>query len=593
MGQTVRTRTLDPRLGNIAPILSIGHMTEQQSGRYERIDPAVLKRHVASFGWKPTFWKLARLAAVMANGQRNDARELTSDLLVRFESSPNPAERQIAAYVAAHGNRSPVAHEAGIYFLQALALLYGNESDDAPPDGTLAFWFLLANDYALEWRDADKTPLTLKERILADTTRCIGFNQRRDPVRHFVRMYLTLTTPPPRTPEWKVAAAWSEFLQSALGASLHDYVEGLAAPLVIHSKLWGGNRGRSEVPVLNPSSWLGDTIGSSKSGEAFLDQLTLDRDRVVELLREGLPENGLPVGPSVFYRYPFVRFSPDAIVAASPWVVDEQLRAALWGKCISYAKQVDSRSGAQRWNSAFGDLFEMYGRRCVEQARRCEQFRETVHVSAEIGTDDEIEDIVIMDHDRVALVSFKASTIPEATMKQASCRNDVVKWFERWLFFREGSSGTGGGHRDGALRLLNKKIDRLRAGDYEPTIPRGWQVFPVVVTYDELGADNIGMYRWVDERCRTEALLQQKRVRRPTFAHINEFEELLAMAGNGRRVLDVLQRKTKSNQAAEAPLAVLIRQVCRDERHLRLRGLSEEFESLSDRIAMRLFGRTR
>src|SRR5689334_7198580 len=190
------------RIANVERVLSIGHMLQLAGSKHLAVPPARLKEEVSRWGWKPSLWKLARLAATTANGSREQLSALTTDLIARFTESANEAERQIAHYVAAH-KHVPMIHEGAIYFLEAMALLYGNESLDEPPDGTLAWWFLLANDYALEWREPDRAPLSLKERNLANLARAGLLNLRRDPTRHVVRMYLMLAQSPLRTPEWR------------------------------------------------------------------------------------------------------------------------------------------------------------------------------------------------------------------------------------------------------------------------------------------------------------------------------------------------------------------------------------------------------
>jgi hypothetical protein len=565
-------------------------MLQQAHGVYAPLDAETFKREFATWGWRPTFWKLARLAAVMANGKTADLRALTSDLLTMFRGSSRPAEREIATYVAASGQDAPIVNECAVYFLQAMTLLYGNESDAQPHDGTIAYWFLLANDHAFDWKKPDTRVLTLKESVLADMARAATFNQRRDPVTHFVRMYLTLSAAPPRKTTWSSADEWRGFLKDALGMTLEEYVEGLSGPLAIHSMVFGSDI--EGTPTLNPKSWLNDTLGGSQLSTSFLEGLSLTRERATEMLRkESLSDQGLPVGPSLFYRFPFVRVSDDAVVAASPWVVAEQLRGGIWGKCITHAKAKYGDGGGLRWTRGFGDLFEAYCRRCISIAQVDTRFRDRVLLSETIGDETEIEDALFLDHDRVAFVSIKSSTMPEDRMKKASSASDVVTWFEDWLFARE-EVREGRKYREGALRQLDKKITRLRRGEFEPQIPRGWQVFPVIVTYDELGADTIGMYRWVDERCRNEGILQQKRVRRLTFAHVNEFEQLLAIASRGVPVLDVLRKKTESDFAAEKSLSGVVREFRRGADDLRLAGLADQYTTLTNGVAMRLFGRT-
>ncbi len=64
-------------------------------------------------------------------------------------NSERPFERVVAEYVRAKPD-SPIVHEAGIYFLQALAILYGAENERVPMDGMVAFLLLASKAQILQ-----------------------------------------------------------------------------------------------------------------------------------------------------------------------------------------------------------------------------------------------------------------------------------------------------------------------------------------------------------------------------------------------------------------------------------------------------------
>ena len=82
------------------------------------------------------------------------------------------------------------------------------------------------------------------------------------------------------------------------------------------------------------------------------------------------------------------------------------------------------------------------------------------------GAVDEIEDVVMCDGEYVAMFSAKASPVPEASLKTAERVEDVVAWLRRFFFERQ-DEARARNYRGGAALLLDRKIQRLRAGDYE------------------------------------------------------------------------------------------------------------------------------
>jgi hypothetical protein len=180
-------------------------------------------------------------------------------------------------------------------------------------------------------------------------------------------------------------------------------------------------------------------------------------------------------------------------------------------------------------------------------------------MSMEIGDETELADIWLQDARRLALFSVKSGTIPEHTMASARSREKVVEWYEKALFGQPHVRSDGQHQREGALRRLDTTAREVLAGKHKPAVHPGMTIFPVVVTYDELGGDNVGMYRWVAARCNMERLFRPSRVRPVTFISVRRFEQLMALGGKGRNILDILDRKTRG-QWVEARLEVMLDQ---------------------------------
>src|SRR5262249_26029836 len=156
---------------------------------------------------------------------------------------------------------------------------------------------------------------------------------------------------------------WREFQQAALGMSFNEYVEGLAGPLAMLSTSWGLEA--EAGPFLDPDQWL----PASTAARDFVLGLTIDRAEARANIVT--PEDGLPVGPTIFHHRPFVRLRPNLLVAASPWVVRGTAHAGLWGRHLTEAKRRWGKDvGAKRWLSAFGYLFEGWCRRIADSCAR-------------------------------------------------------------------------------------------------------------------------------------------------------------------------------------------------------------------------------
>lgn len=346
-----------------SPVPAVESFLTLEEAIGSRMPPEEFQKIISRYDWQGLFVELSMLASVMANSPNEinsvRVRKYTADAITSLTRTPT--ERRIAEYVRAFPSR-PVAHEVSIYYLQALAVMFGSDNGVIPDHSVVAYLLLAANDYVFEWPKKDPKTLNKKETILANFAKAALFNSRGDPLPFFVRSFLIFERKPPRSSDFRSIEEWQLFQLEALGMSLSNYFETLIAPLVMMSILWGkeNNEGRMVPPIIdNPKLWMIDTILPNDAAERFLRSMSLDRDELQSHLHEYIDDSGLPSGLAVFNRFPFLRLPDGKLVAASPWVVQAQLRTGLWAQHLKQAKQQFGKSGAQRWMSAFGDLFEL------------------------------------------------------------------------------------------------------------------------------------------------------------------------------------------------------------------------------------------
>ncbi|GMV17327.1 MAG: hypothetical protein AMXMBFR56_55510 [Polyangiaceae bacterium] len=558
---------MDVRLSDIGTFLCLSEIPGVSES------PAALIRRVSSFGWNQVVLKAARVAAVIANAPSGalaeDVVQLTKVPLERHWASPIRDQRVVAEYV--RSRPGPIAHEAVLYFVTALALLYGADDGPMPDDEAFAYLLLSANDHCMDWRTKDgERDLTRREQLVAVAGRAGLHNDRQDGVNKFVRGCLFMRDPPPRTPEWTDLAAWNSFQEAALGSTLNEYLETLAGPLVIMSRLWGDLRDTAHpYPVIEPSRWL-QRFPASKT---FVDELSVTREAARSALKSQVRTDGLPVGPTLFHRRPFIRLADDMLVAVSPWVVREVLNNGLWARHLAAAKQAfGDDAGAKKWSGAFGDMFEAWCRRVGTWAAATPGFRATpLDAPANLG------DLVFMRGKDVALFEVKSRLVREDVLRGGQSTRRALEYFEEFFF-----AARTGAHRGGVIRQVDAGIRELRRGAFEPLVPRYARVMPCVVTFDDIGGDNPAMYRWLKARCREEGLLQGGRVRGVTLMDADLFELLLGVAPPRGRI-STPRAKTKP-PGDEARLAVLLKHLAATGAPVRVPEVTRQFESIFGRI---------
>jgi len=330
-----RSSTGDTRLRFIEPVLEYAEMLLLLDPLSVRSFPADrLIKMLGSCSWEETFLKLARIAALLANASDGVhdtlVRSWTTDLLASTLHSEVAEERVVAFYVGLNAPRV-VAHEEVIYFLQALAILYGRDIGPAPTDAQLAFWMLAGNDHCFGWRSED-SPLSDTELLAAVSARSLLFNHHQDALPPFVRSVAILEQVPSRTAEWKDPKAWRAFQCRAFGAPLGEYVDFLAGALYLISVGWGrGPTDGLQNPTLVPDEWISGTGVPRDLALRFFERVGASRTELQALLQPLVGKDGLPRGSSAFFIKPFARFASGQLVAASPWVVREQVRGGMWG----------------------------------------------------------------------------------------------------------------------------------------------------------------------------------------------------------------------------------------------------------------------
>lgn len=569
-------RTLDRRLDNIRPVLTYFEV----SGAY--MPPAELLRRVRSWDWRAGLIKLATLSAVVANapGGANGAtaRSWTNDLLASGLRSRDAWERQVADGVKSRPE--PVAHQAGIHFLQSVVLLQAAESGRAPSDGEIALLLLVANDYFSEWHETDGDASSLEAGV-ANVARSMLHDRAPDPVAQCLRLPQLLTLDlPSKFDAFSTDGAWDKVLNAAFGSGLAEFLELLAVPTVMLARDWGrGEPPRS--PLFLPEEWAKE---STKTPELlqFVRSISASREHLKSRLR--VRDDGLPLGPSAFWRTPFVDLGSERFVCLSPGLLGEQVRNAVWGRIREAADKLDSSAGKSRWLSTFGYRFEYWARTTAQLAGgEGRRLGRQLRISEEPGTDDEVEDVTLVERCKAALFSAKGRLMREDLLKGATSIRKTVDWLDKFLF------GTkAGSYRDGALRLLDAKVQRIRNGDYiDRGIPANADIFPVLLTFDEIGIDTPPGYKWIAARLRDEGLLVGARPL--TALSAESYEQFLGLCLH-RNAFEVLTYKT-NEMWRDCSFGNLFQQLAgrHSAQDLRLPGATKQFDELVQRSVERLF----
>lgn len=530
--------------------------------------------------------KLAELAAIMIYDQENMSSRVRARTTYPFfrKGTYHLFGQTIQTTRIRRVGDRPIAHEGVINLLQALAVLYGSDDESrVPTDEGLALMMVIASDFVPEWAsDDDGCDLSAVERNLVEGARVLQHNQHNYRIHGLVRGYKVVSPAPPRTPEWREAENWEKFQRTAFGMAFDEYFYGFAGPLYVTSVLWGKKRsaGKVEQPVLTPANWLAHSKFGASAGEVFLRSLAWTRETAREELLPTVGADGLVRSPCLSLRRPFIWIDDRRIVAFSPWPVQEQIRGAIWGRHLAAAKESDQKHGHDRWFGAFGDLFEMRCREVAALAILDGGKTDVTLIDSTLGGNDEVEDIVLLEDGTCVLFSVKASTVPEQLFKGASSRREALDWYERTFFSKK-----QGSRRGGAFRLLDAKVRKIRAG-MVPQIRAHAPIFPVVVTYDRLATDHAVFYKWADERCEAERLLEGSHPVKVIGVEL--FEELMAAVGNGHSIATIMRGATAGDWRYAGLGYYLAEQVVSSNEELKLRGVHAQFAEIIAQIGANL-----
>jgi len=448
---------------------------------------------VRQFDRREALFTLGRIAADLANTRGgvlgSEARAWTHNLLVQRIGSANATEDAVSRAVARLSPGTAVAHGHVVFALQHLILTRASSSGGRrPDDGQLAFLMLALNDHLPSWPN-ESAELSATEGVVASMFFASVFNESSyDPLRFLVRITRILGGDVAGSPIG--AEDWVKLQVQAFGCSFRDYAEQFLVPVFMLSRTWRNN----EPPVLAPTAWTkGD---AALLYERWFREASLDVDDVNAWPTSSAGPLGLP---PTFFRTPFVRLD-DSMLCLSPWHLKDHVGLGSWAKLNSAAKQMFGTDSNQRFASTFGYLFEHWCAGIAQRAKVRGAFKGKLVLPTATGADDEIEDVVVIDRDRVVLFSAKSSLVPENSLKCATSQAAVIKWLKRF-YFDEGAKGENGGYRGGALRLLDRKVQKIRNGDYTKRgIKKNALVLPVVVCFDKVGETPV-LYKWIDEEC--------------------------------------------------------------------------------------------
>ncbi len=548
------------------------------------LEPKDLIDDIAKFGWRPAFVALANYAVLLATSSLTSTRyvRFTGDLLRRHWETALPQPEDVVRRVISsyfwRNTEHHVAHDEVIYFLQALVLLHGGDGEVEPNDRHVLQWMLAANDHLGVWDDDDEVGGDALDRLVADLARVTRFNNNVDIAGELARAIAVFG----ERPEQMTEARWREVSEKAFG-DFHEHLEGVLVPLLLQTRHWTVGGEKTELPIIDVDDWYSKTTLSSER-QALLKgrvrAMVWTREEAIEKLAPTVRANGLPRPPVIFFHRPFVALDETKIVASSPRMIHTHMQFGTWGRLRSAFTRGDE------WTVAFGVVVESWCRRVARLAAQSATFAGQLVLSDNVGDADEIEDVVLVDGDNVALFSVKARLMAENLVKTgAKGRAAVTNWYEEVLFHQR-----TGGHKPGALRRLSEKIRDIRSGKHEPAISRHARVFPVVVTFESLG-DNVALGAWINQRREALGLLADEQTAPPTLATVAQFEALMGLAANGKDVFSVIgQSDVAAGRYTQLQTHIYAAAPAATSR--RVPGLWELFHGAVQGTTLRLFGRS-
>lgn len=578
---TILARTLEADTKPI-PLRTVGAWTGLSCLVGAKVDAARIVAQFEHYDRDETLFKLARIAAVIANSPQGisgaDARSWTHDLLASRQDSTSELEAYISRAAAKLGNQTVIAHAHVLFCLQMLAIVKGKPGGEVPRDGMLAFLMLASNDHIPEWVADDGGSLTDVEDAVATMFFCGIFNRNEDTLAIIVRMIEIMRQAPA---EIRPSFPWSQIEHDAFGTTFAEYLEAFLLPVFALAKRWG----TSDPPVLTTGIWEQDPKTAALSRRWFEEASVTIEEAASTYGTRPLP-SGLYGIPAVFFRKPFVRVGT-TLVGVSPWHVRDLLVLGTWGKLNTVCKAGLGGRGNQVFTAEWGFMFERWAGALAREACETAHATERVLLPERPGSHEEIEDIIFLDGNVVVLLSAKASVVPESSVKEASSPADVLAWLTRF-FFEAPDDARKKGHRGGAAYLLDKKISLIRQGAFEASgIPRDATIVPCIVSYDNIGESPL-LYRWIEATCRIRGLLLKDASVRPlTLVEAKNYEALVGLRAQGRGVCELLLEKTSAERRLMPLDAFLLGKVV-DSTTLRLPSMKRRYDAVLQSLLTRL-----
>jgi hypothetical protein len=582
-----RTRGGPP--GKQAPSSSLAYLNAYTTGAQvfgRTVRARELIDRIGTYSWIGGLRAIAQLSCrVMRHGANSETvRQETVDHLLGLTGTDTALLEHIRSVVGTYRDKITAAHEEALAFLAHTVIVYGGDGDDAPAPGELAMWLLCANDYLDHWAEQDARPLTKSEELIAEIAHVLRFNNDPDRFSIMARTHHLLSTQPHRGP-LADPASWKALQAEAFGCDFREYFESLVAPLSLKSLSWGTDKGANAVPVVSRQNLLSQTRIAPDTVSRLLDSFGATREELRETVKARMREDGLPQAPTALYHHPLVQTDSDQFVAPIPWALDTQLRSGMWARLLGAAKRIyGDNAGPQIWNSTFGDAFEEWCRKMASAAFSTPKARGRLILPSSPGAEDEVEDVVIVDQTTAILFSAKSRFVAESVARHARSRTALIDWYDKFFF-----GDASGSYRVGAVRLLSRRIDRIRSGEFEATISRTTRLLPVLLTYDSL-CEDVTLYRWIETRCRDLGLLQQWKVAPLTIARVDDFERLMSFSARGGRVVPFLRQRENSHWRHRR-LDQMLAEMMPEDLPVRLPAVTEQFDEVLSGLGLRLFGK--
>lgn len=532
-------------------------MAPYQSGRSvfgEPIPAEVLIDRIRRCDWKESLVRIAKLAALVANGEGGAVQERSLQLTkasLAILTSDSPEARAMLKraqqWMQRQGQPFVVAHEEGLTFLEHLVLLYGGTGGHIPNDAELSLWLLAISDHLEAWLEPDSRELSETEERAAEMVKVCRFNRSSvDETRLLLRAEWLFSHPPRQGP-FSSPDAFEALQQAAFGETFSRYFDSFVFPMHMLSHSWGREKGG--WPVYARSS-LEKSFGSRFL--EHLGQLTSTRDELRTEIQKRMRSNALlPHAPTALLRKPFIDMENGDVLAASPWYVRSMIRTGIWAKYLGGAKQQLGPRGGDEWTIAFGHMLEEWCRQYAMRVQAAALIPLRIDLPSEPGAQDEIEDVVSIEDGGAILFSIKGRLVREDIARHALSRTKLLDWYEEYFFKAKTEK-----FRAGVVAQLSSHIDRIRIGEFEPRVMRDAPIYPVVVTYDQL-CENIMLYEWLGSRCKQLGLLQQPNVAALTVTVVEDYERLIGAAAHRKSPIEILGARGSPRQLNERLEVVL------------------------------------